>query len=45
MSFKLLTSVEGIQIYVEGVVSAEPQATATIATAAANTFTRFIFFS
>jgi hypothetical protein len=39
------TSVDGIQICVEGVAIAEPHAIATIAAAAANIFTRFIFFS
>src|SRR5471030_606158 len=45
MSLKPLTSGDGIHIWVEGVANAEPHATATIATAAANTFTRFINFS
>jgi hypothetical protein len=38
-------SVDGIQICVEGVAIAEPLAIATIAAAAANSFTRFIIFS
>jgi hypothetical protein len=45
MSLKPFTSTDGIQICDEGVAIAEPHATATIATAAANTFTRFIIFS